>query len=115
MRKLVISLFCAALMMNAAFAKENSNDDKKPYKIWGGMMTFPLVVTYDGPVLPRESTAILVIAKDLYFYRLYRSHQVPQHIPYDLSEVYNQCRLGGFDLVPDIINYFFSRAFPFFL
>ena len=64
MRRFVISIFCAALMMNAAFAKENSNDDKKPYKIWGGMMTFPLVVTYDGPVLPRESTAILVIAKD---------------------------------------------------
>jgi hypothetical protein len=67
MRKLVIRLICAALIVNTAtsFAKDKeAAKEKKSYSIYGGFLTPPLVVTYDGPVLPRESTSILVVAKD---------------------------------------------------
>lgn len=67
MRKHVIHLICAALLMNGsvAFAKDRApGSEGKDYKIRGGMLTPPPVVTYDGPVLPRESTALLIQAEN---------------------------------------------------
>jgi len=67
MRKLLIRLIYVVLIVNAgvAFAKDKEPaKERKSYTIWGGFLTPPLVVPYDGPVLPRESTAVLVSAKD---------------------------------------------------
>jgi hypothetical protein len=67
MRKFVISFFCAALMLNASasFAKDKKPaKEGKPYWISSGFLALPLVIPYDGPIQPRGSTSILVIARD---------------------------------------------------
>lgn len=59
MRKLLLCLICTALIANAtaSFGKE-----RKPYAIHGGFLTHPLFVVYDGPLLSRASTAVLITA-----------------------------------------------------
>jgi len=55
MHKLVIGMLCATLLACAA-------QTKKPYFIHGGGPFHILFVVYDGPLLPRASTAVLVTA-----------------------------------------------------
>jgi|ERR1035438_3095830 hypothetical protein len=65
MRKCLTGLICIALLVasSASFAKDKSKQAENDYTFaFAGGIFFPaMLVTYDGPIIPRAQSAILVV------------------------------------------------------
>ena len=68
MRKCLIGLICTGLLLtsSASFAKDKNNhqaENDYSFSFPGGIFFPFMVVTYDGPIIPRAQSAVLVVGQ----------------------------------------------------